>query len=45
MAGGSLFSSCQGRFLDAVVAGSKDYVFTLFDPAGFLELVNGAPEE
>ena len=45
MAGGSLLTSCQGRFFDAVVTGSKDFLFTLFDPAGLLELVNGVPEE
>lgn len=39
LTGGSLFTSCQMSFRDAIVNGSKDFLFTLLDPAAIVELV------
>ena len=36
LAGGLLPISCQTRFRDAVVAGTKNYVSTLLDPSLYI---------
>lgn len=41
LAGGSVFGTCQARFRDAVVSGSKDYFFTFFDPATVVDGILG----
>jgi len=39
-AGGSMFTTCQGRFRQAVVDGGKTLLFqTLFDPAPIIDLL------
>ncbi len=45
LAGGSMFTSCQTRLRDAVVAGSKDYLVTLLDPASFVEFLTADSED
>ncbi len=41
LASGSLLSTCQTRLKGAVVSGTKDYFFTLLDPAAIIELLVG----
>lgn len=43
LAGGSLFTSCVGRVWSSVIDGSKDYVYSLMDPAAIAEML--FPEE
>ncbi|MFQ5462512.1 MAG: hypothetical protein ACE5E5_07780 [Phycisphaerae bacterium] len=39
-AGGSMFTTCQGRFRQAVVDGGKTLLFqTLFDPTPIIDLL------
>jgi hypothetical protein len=37
LAGGILPASCVTRVGDAVVSGSKSFLFSLFDPTSFIE--------
>ena len=39
LAGGSLMSTCQTRLKDAIISGSKDYLFTLLDPSSIAEFL------
>lgn len=37
LASGSLVSTCQTRLKDAIISGSKDYLFALLDPSNIAE--------
>ena len=45
LAGGSVFTSCDTRFRQIVVGGTKNYVQTLLDPAAIVELLFSDPAE
>lgn len=37
LAGGSVFGACETRLRTALVDGSKDFIFSLFNPQLFLD--------
>lgn len=39
LAGGSLLQTCEVRFRDAAVAGTRNYIRTLLDPSSVLQVL------
>lgn len=40
LAGGTILGTCQTRFKESVVSGSRDYLlYTLLDPANIVQLI------
>jgi len=41
LVGGSMLSTCETRLRDAVVTGSKDFLFSLLDPSTIVSVMFG----
>ncbi len=41
LAGGSMLTTCESRLRDAVVNGSKDYLFSILDPNAIVDALFG----
>jgi hypothetical protein len=42
LAGGTVFTSCDTRVREAVIGGSKDFLFTLLSPSNVTDLLFGS---